>query len=54
MFLIFDGTTKAMRVPAVLTAMVPLGYPDAVIRGIGICLLICTAIYLRQPIFLRL
>jgi len=46
LFLVFDGTTKVMMVPAVLAAMAPLGYPDAIIRGIGILLLICTAIYL--------
>lgn len=45
-FLVFDGATKVLLVPAVLAAMAPLGYPVSLDRDIGILLLVCTAIYL--------
>ena len=52
-FLIFDGATKVLLVPAVLAAMAPLGYPVSLTRDIGILLLVCTAIYLipRTSVF---
>jgi hypothetical protein len=46
LFLVFDGVTKIMMVPAVLQAMQRLGYPDALYPVIGTILLVCTALYL--------
>ncbi|HKV27437.1 MAG TPA: DoxX family protein [Candidatus Acidoferrales bacterium] len=45
LFLFFDGITKAMKVPAVLKAAGELGFSVREIVGIGIVLLICTALY---------
>jgi DoxX-like protein len=46
LFLLFDGITEAMKVKAVLDASAQLGYPVTTIAGIGITLLVCTALYL--------
>ncbi len=45
LFLVFDGVTKVMKVPAVLEASAQLQYPVRLIPVIGIILLICTAFY---------
>lgn len=45
LFLLFDGITKVLKVPAVLAASAQLGYPVSAIPGIGIVLLVCTAFY---------
>ncbi len=45
LFLVFDGVTKVMKVPAVLEASAQLQYPVRLIPVIGIVLLICTAFY---------
>ena len=45
LFLVFDGATKAMKVPAVLQASAELQYPVRLIPAIGIILLACTAVY---------
>ena len=46
LFFIFDGVTKVIRIPQVIEASVQLGYTESQIVGIGILLLVCTAIYL--------
>lgn len=45
LFLVFDGIEKVLMVPAVMSMMAPLGYPNTVLRAVGIILLICTALY---------
>lgn len=45
LFLIFDGVTKAMKVPQVMQASAQLQYPERLIPVIGIVLLACTAVY---------
>jgi hypothetical protein len=46
LFLVFDGVTKLMKVPQVISATQRLGFPLSAITGIAITLLICTALYL--------
>ena len=46
LFFIFDGVTKVIKIPQVIEASVQLGYTESQIVGIGILLLVCTAIYL--------
>jgi hypothetical protein len=48
LFLIFDGVTKVMKVPAVMEATARIGFPANLIPGIGILLLACTAVYVIQ------
>ena len=45
LFLLFDGVTKVLRVPAVKAASTRLGFSANLIVEIGITLLACTAIY---------
>ena len=45
LFLIFDGVTKVMKVPAVMEATARIGFPANLIPAIGILLLACTAVY---------
>jgi hypothetical protein len=45
LFLIFDGVTKVIKVPAVMEATARIGFPANLIPGIGILLLACTAVY---------
>ncbi|MEO6878504.1 MAG: DoxX family protein [Gemmatimonadaceae bacterium] len=45
LFLAFDGVTKLMLVPPVVTGMKQLGYPASAAFGIGTVLLICTVLY---------
>lgn len=45
-FLIFDGVMKLIKPPVVVQATVELGYPEQAIVGIGVTLLVCTALYL--------
>lgn len=44
-FLIFDGATKIIPIPPVQEASEQLGLAAKLLPGIGILLLICTAIY---------
>jgi hypothetical protein len=44
-FLAFDGITKAMMVEPVVEATTQLGYPEGSVFGIGLTLLVCTALY---------
>ena len=45
LFLVFDGTLKLFKPPFVVQATKQLGYPESTIVGIGITLLVCTALY---------
>lgn len=45
LFLVFDGVTKVLKVPAVMKAAAELKFSDGQIVAIGIILLICTAVY---------
>ena len=45
LFLVFDGITKVMKVPAVMQASAQMQYPLRLIPVIGIVLLVCTAVY---------
>ena len=44
-FLLFDGISKAMTVEPVVEATTRLGYPEGTVFGIGVTLLVCTALY---------
>jgi len=46
LFFIFDGVTKAVKIPQVIEASVQLGYTENQTVGIGMLLLVCTLIYL--------
>lgn len=41
----FDGAAKVMKAAPVLAAAGRLGYPTNTIAGIGVALLVCTALY---------
>jgi hypothetical protein len=45
LFMLFDGISKLMLVPQVVEATNKIGFPEDVIRPIGIILLLCTALY---------
>jgi len=45
LFLLFDAVTKVAKESHVLQATVRLGYPESLVVGIGILLLLCTAVY---------
>jgi hypothetical protein len=45
LFLLFDGITKLLKVQQVVDATIRIGFPVTTIVGIGITLLVCTAIY---------
>ena len=45
LFLVFDGVTKVIKVPAVMQASAQLEYPVGLIPVIGIVLLVCTLLY---------
>ncbi len=53
LFLAFDGVTKLMLVPPVVTGMKQLGYPASSAFGIGTVLLVCTLLYVvpRTAVF---
>jgi DoxX-like family len=46
LFLLFDAIMKFVRPEPVVEATVRLGYPESVILGLGIVLLVCTVLYL--------
>jgi hypothetical protein len=46
LFLLVDGAMKLAKPAFVVEATVQLGYPEGVIVGIGVLLLVCTLIYL--------
>jgi len=45
LFLVFDGVMKLIRPESVLKASAPLGFTSGMLLGIGIVLLLCTALY---------
>ena len=45
LFLVFDGFTKVIKVPAVMQASAQHEYPVGLIPVIGIVLLVCTLLY---------
>jgi hypothetical protein len=45
LFLLFDSITKLMRLPAVVTATVQMGFPASTVPIIGGTLLVCLALY---------
>ena len=44
-FLLFDGVTKLMHIPAVVEATTKLGYPESSVTTIGVIVLVCTLLY---------
>ena len=46
LFLLMDGLSKVMKPPAVIAGTVQLGYPESVIVGLGVLLLVCTFLYI--------
>jgi hypothetical protein len=53
LFMIFDGATKVMKVQQVIAATIRIGFPVTTIVGVGVTLLICTALYVipRTSVF---
>jgi hypothetical protein len=45
LFMLFDGVTKVLQVPAVVQASAQLGFGAGATVGIGILALACTALY---------
>ncbi|MBV9885938.1 MAG: DoxX family protein [Acidobacteria bacterium] len=45
LFLLMDGTMKLFKPPFVVQATLQLGYPESTIVGIGVTLLISTALF---------
>lgn len=45
LFLLFDAIGKILKPAVVVEGTLELGYPESVITGIGITLLICTLLY---------
>jgi DoxX-like family len=46
LFLLMDGVMKLIKPEPVVKATVELGYPESVILGLGIVLLVCVILYL--------
>jgi hypothetical protein len=46
LFMVFDGVTKVLKAPQVIEAFARIGFPETTIVGIGISLLVWTALYL--------
>lgn len=45
LFLLFDSIIKVMRTDAAVDGTVELGYPENLVVGIGLVLLVCTVLY---------
>jgi DoxX-like protein len=45
LFLLVDGAMKLVKPAVVVETTMQLGYPESVITGLGIVLLLCTALY---------
>ena len=45
LFLVFDGVTKIIKIAPVMEACSELGIPSNAVPGIGLLLLVCTAVY---------
>jgi DoxX-like family len=46
LFLLFDSSTKLLRVDAVMKAAAQIGYPPSTMLPIGLILLVCVVVYL--------
>jgi hypothetical protein len=46
LFLLFDAIIKLLRHPAAVQGATQLGYPESVVFGLGIVLLVCLVLYL--------
>ncbi|HSS22644.1 MAG TPA: DoxX family protein [Pyrinomonadaceae bacterium] len=46
LFLVFDAVVKLVKPPFVVEVNAQLGYPEGVIVGLGVVLLVCTVLYL--------
>ena len=46
LFLLLDGVMKVVKPAFVVEATVQLGYPESVIVGLGVVLVVCTILYL--------
>jgi hypothetical protein len=46
LFMVFDGVTKVLKARQVIEAFARIGFPETTIVGIGISLLVWTALYL--------
>ena len=46
LFLLVDGVMKLIKPAPVVEATVKLGYPESVLLGLGIVLIVCTVLYL--------
>jgi len=46
LFLVFDSVGKLLRVAPVVAGTIQLGYPEGVIRALGVILLLCVVVYL--------
>ena len=44
-FLLVDGVMKVMKAPVAVQGSIQLGYPESVVFGIGLVLLVCTLLY---------
>ena len=45
LLLLFDGVGKLLKPEPVIQSTLELGYPESVLTGIGIVLIICTVLY---------
>jgi hypothetical protein len=45
LFLLFDSVVKLLMLPLALEANAQLGYPESLVRGLGVLELICLAVY---------
>jgi len=45
-FLLFDAGMKVFKLPAAVEGTATLGYPPGSVFGIGVVLLVCTALYI--------
>ncbi len=46
LFLLFDAIIKLLRHPAAVQGATQLGYPESVVFGLGVVLLVCLVLYL--------
>ncbi len=45
LFLLFDSAGKLLKVAPVVEGSLQLGYPESVVRALGVILLVCTVLY---------
>ena len=44
-FLLLDGAMKVMRAKVAIEGTIQLGYPESILVGLGVILLVCTLLY---------